>query len=324
MDNISQTRTLDISRELVWRVGWGQVLEVLKHEMAHQYVDEVLAVADSSIAAQSAHGAAFREVCKARGIDARATSEIEDLSRPLRNTTDDEARLAKRVSSLLSLAQSQNEHEARNAARLAQRMMLKHNIKVATDSNLRVTGSIDDERYTYCYLGEACGRIYEWQRTLAGMLEQHYFVSVIWIPVWVVAEAKKATVLEACGTPSNIEMASYVHAFLVRSAASLWQTHTGGKRKSGRLRYFSGIMSGFREQLEDEEIEQQDEGLIWQGDPEVDRYLRRRHPNVRSTRRSAARRDETFSAGQQAGRSIVLNRGISSNASTSILGLLGS
>ena len=41
--------------------------EVFKHELAHQYVDEAMRIHDDP-----AHGAAFTEVCHARGIDGSA------------------------------------------------------------------------------------------------------------------------------------------------------------------------------------------------------------------------------------------------------------
>src|SRR4051812_30613659 len=46
-------REITLSRALVLEQPWGAVREVLKHEMAHQYVDEVLGVRD-----QTAHGPA--------------------------------------------------------------------------------------------------------------------------------------------------------------------------------------------------------------------------------------------------------------------------
>src|SRR6185436_14260325 len=60
-------RRLQISRKLLVVHGWGAVIEVLKHEMAHQYVDEVL-----GLDRESAHGPSFRRVCEERGFDARA------------------------------------------------------------------------------------------------------------------------------------------------------------------------------------------------------------------------------------------------------------
>ena len=65
---LTDTRVLELSRELVLENRWGQVVEVLKHEMAHQYVHEVLGVHD-----ESAHGPAFRKVCQRIGIDAAAS-----------------------------------------------------------------------------------------------------------------------------------------------------------------------------------------------------------------------------------------------------------
>src|SRR5688500_15990958 len=54
-----QGRVLSLSRALVTEQPWAAVVEVLKHEMAHQYVDEVLRATG-----QTAHGPAFQEVCR--------------------------------------------------------------------------------------------------------------------------------------------------------------------------------------------------------------------------------------------------------------------
>ena len=53
---IPGTRTLEISRALVLERAWGAVIEVLKHEMAHQYVHEVLGETS-----ETPHGPAFRD-----------------------------------------------------------------------------------------------------------------------------------------------------------------------------------------------------------------------------------------------------------------------
>ena len=49
-------RVIEIARTLLLDHGWGVLVEVLKHEMAHQYVHEILGEL-----AESAHGPAFRE-----------------------------------------------------------------------------------------------------------------------------------------------------------------------------------------------------------------------------------------------------------------------
>ena len=53
------TRTISLSRTLVYGQPWGTVREVFKHELAHQYVDEAMGIHD-----ETAHGPAFAEVCR--------------------------------------------------------------------------------------------------------------------------------------------------------------------------------------------------------------------------------------------------------------------
>ena len=48
---VAARRTLELSRALVLEQPWAVVREVCKHEMAHQFVDEVLEIHD-----QTAHG----------------------------------------------------------------------------------------------------------------------------------------------------------------------------------------------------------------------------------------------------------------------------
>jgi hypothetical protein len=45
-----------MSRTLVVGQSWGAVLEVLKHEMAHQYVHEILARTDETCGMPEARG----------------------------------------------------------------------------------------------------------------------------------------------------------------------------------------------------------------------------------------------------------------------------
>src|SRR5690606_18958374 len=115
---VAEERTIEISRKLLVDHGWGALVEVLKHEMAHQFVDEVLGLAD-----EAAHGPAFRQVCAERGFDARASGV------PNAAQSDAQSRVLERVAKLLALAESPNEHEAQAAMNAAQRLMLKYNLE---------------------------------------------------------------------------------------------------------------------------------------------------------------------------------------------------
>jgi hypothetical protein len=293
-------RRLQISRKLLVAHGWGAVVEVLKHEMAHQYVDEVLA-----LDTESAHGPSFRRVCEERGFDARAfgvPSPSDAASAPV----------LERIAKLLALAGSPNEHEAQAAMNAAQRLMLKYNIDEAYRSD-RVT--------SFRHLGNPSGRISEAERILATILSEHFFIDAIWVPVWRSLEGRRGSVLEICGRLENLDMAEYVYAFLTRTAERLWNEHKkmhGIRSNQARRAFLAGVMSGFRSKLEHHADENANEGLVWVGDAQVEQYFKQRHPRVRWTRHSSTRGSAAHRDGAEAGRRIVLHRGVSTGTTGSV------
>jgi hypothetical protein len=291
-------RTIELSRSLLVEHGWGALEEVLKHEMAHQYVDEVLRIRD-----ESAHGPAFRRICAERGIDARAAGAPE----PSAQTPSP---VLERIAKLLALAESPNEHEAQAAMSAAQRLMLKHNIEAA------VSGSISS--YCFRHLGKPTGRVSEHERRLAMILDEFFFVQVIWVPVWRVTEAKRGSVLEVCGSRDNVELAAYVYDFLSYTADALYRADRrsrGDRSHAARRKFLAGVMSGFHERLARERKGSEAQGLVWAGDAELGGYFRRRHPHVRWARHSVSQGGEAYARGQTAGRNIVLHRGVKSGSS---------
>ena len=293
-------RRIEMARSLFVKEGWGTVLEVLKHEMAHQYVHEILGRIE-----EPSHGPAFREICEKLGIDARAAGVPAVQSGRGEADREQHVKVLERIGQLLALAQSSNVHEAQAATSLAQKLMLKYNVESAA---LGTRGG-----YEFRHLGVPSGRIAESERLLSIILGQHFFVEVIWVPVYRPLEKKRGHVLEICGTRPNLEMATYVHAFLSRSAEHLWAEH---KREHGiesnrdRRTYLAGVMDGFREKLEAETKQRRAEGLVWVGDADLSAYFRKRHPHIRHTRTSGSSRNAAHGAGKSAGRRLVLHRGI--------------
>src|SRR5580693_5447274 len=205
-----ETRTIEISRALVVEQPWSAVVEVLKHEMAHQYVHEVLGEAS-----QSPHGRAFRDACSRLGVDARAAGMpaagggVDAMAA--------EERVVERIARLLALAESPNRHEAEAAMAAAQRLMLRHNLDAVHAQTAR--------DYGFAHLGRPSGRVGEHERLVAMILGKHFFVEGIWIPVYRPLEGKRGSVLEICGTRANLAIAEYVHAFLHQTAERLWRAH---------------------------------------------------------------------------------------------------
>jgi hypothetical protein len=299
-------RMIELTRSLLLEHGWGVLTEVLKHEMAHQYVDEVLGQPDDAM-----HGAVFRRVCEERGIDASAAGAPAN---PAGNSVDQH--LLERIAKLLALAESSNEHEAQAAMSAAQRLMLKYNIDLA------ISGRQPAHRFRH--LGEPTGRVNEAQRILAGILGDHFFVQTIWVPVWRPLQGKRGSVLEICGSEANLELADYVHAFLNVTAERLFREFrkSSAARGAKRLTFIAGVMAGFRDRLERERKKSKAEGLVWVGDPALDGFFRKRHPRIRWTRYAVGHGSEAYARGREAGAKIVLHRGISSNSSGSAPRLL--
>ncbi len=290
-----QDRSIELARSLVMEHPWGEVREVLAHEMAHQYVHEVLGVTD-----ETAHGQAFRRTCERMGILSRASGAPRGLE-----PGPEEPRVLRRIRKLLALAQSPNEHEARLAAARAQRLMLEHNLAEA-DAGEALP-------YRSRQLGPIKRRFQAFEKMLAGLLGAHYFVRCIWMNGFDAQRGMSGRYLEISGTPENLDMASWVHAFLLDSGERLWREHKrrqGIRGDSERRRYLAGVVYGFGEQLREQAQRNQEEGLVWLGDGGLEDYYETRHPQVRRGRGPRIRATDAWREGKAAGREIVLHKPI--------------
>lgn len=289
------TRTLALSRQLVLDRPWPEVIGVLEHEMAHQYVDEVLGVRD-----ETAHGETFARVCANRGIDGRAAGA------PLPSTAVAADRVLDRIRKLLALAASENQHEAELAMRNAHQLMLRHNIDEAAART--------DRAYAVRHLGDPTRRGNRVESLVVLLLAEFFFVKAIRIPVYLPRLGKRGAVYEIAGTPANVDMAEHVHAFLLATAERLWRANAADPRvRNGRdrLSYQSGVIEGFRDKLVAERAVLAGTGLVWRGDADLDRFYRARHPRI-VTRTTTTRFDGAHRAGREAGQQVVLHRPVTS------------
>lgn len=295
-----RTRTISISEHHVWSAPWEAVTETLKHEMAHQYVDEVLKL-DGALP----HGEAFRRAARLLAIepDPAGPSAAPDAD------PETVARLRK-IRRLLALAESPNVHEAEAALAKANELLLKYNIDVAATERERT--------YRYRRLGEPTGRRSRHALILAGLLCEHFFVEAIWVDTYDARSGRSGQVLEVCGTPENLDLAEYAWHELLRSAEELWRKHRrtegiGGDRD--RRPYMEGVLMGYGETLraQREAIERKHE-LVWLGDPGLEAFYRARHPRTRSERYAVSSASDAFGAGKEAGAALRLTRAIRASA----------
>jgi len=298
-------RSIMISAHHILENSWEEVSDTLRHEMAHQYVDEVFLVRNAE-----PHGEAFREACKILRCDPTATAKAGSLE-TLDKSNAERDKILLRIKELLALAESPNEHEAANAMRMAQRYLMKYNLDLT---------QIDQEKnYRTTYLGKCNSRIQEYEYALSLLLEEHFFVMAIWTHSYDAVRDKSGRILQVCGTPQNLEIASYVYDYVLQVSEALWKdkkralktTRSPGKRGT-KLQYLAGLVHGLHEKLDRQKQELVDErGLVCAGDKKLDEYFRYVNPRVRAISTSGVSRNKQFDAGRQDGHNLNINRGIS-------------
>ena len=294
----STSRTIQLARALVTGHPWGVVVEVLRHEIAHQFSDEALGAGH-----EPPHGPTFRAVCARMGLDPAASGL------PLDPGGGDPARsrALRRIQGLLALADSPNRHEAEAAMNAAHRMMRKHNID----------HSGQPAAYGARQLGSVRARFSPHEKILGGLLARHFFVTSIWVPAYDVRRGKRGRALEVCGSPENLDMAEYVHGFLLSQAERLWRAHKRTQRlrsDAERQRFLAGVMVGFSDTLSRQAAACHQEGLVWLGDPALGDYVGQRHPRLRAGRRSSIRATDAWRDGRAAGQRLVLRKPVSERA----------
>lgn len=298
---IRATRTLELSRALVLDRPWVEVVSVLQHEMAHQYVDEVLGVHG-----ERPHGDTFRHTCAALGIDSRAAGRPAAAA----GTPAAPDRVLARVRKLLALAASSNQHEAESAMQRAHELMLRHNLDAAD--------AAADRTFEVRHVGDPSRRGTQVEAAIVGLLSEFFFVRALRLPVYLPRAGKRGHLYELCGTRGNLELAVYVHAFLLGTAERLWTERRADPRVRGRDRiaYQTGVIRGFHDKLRADRRSLAGTGLVWRPDAALTDFFDRRNPRTRA-RRSPAPTSAAHHAGREAGARVILHRPLDTASTTS-------
>lgn len=292
------TRLIGIAEKHIWDQPWAEVVETLKHEIAHQYAHQVLGATR-----ETAHGPLFTQACALLGIVPDATAK------PTQHLPVEADRILAKVRKLLALAESANPHEAQAAMATANTLLLRYNLELGQSN--------EPSAYSYLRVGRTAAALpIDW-KLVGGILTQYFFVDCIWVSVFVAKMGRSERQLEIIGTATNLELAHYVHDFLHRAADSLWQSAvTGGAIRGKRRDFVTGLMFGFREKLAEERTGNAARGLVWVGDPALQNYCKQRYPSTSSLNATGIRQTEAHAAGRQAGQNLNLHRGMQTTGSS--------
>jgi len=239
---IPELRTIKISAKLIHDHSWDVVVNILKHEMAHQIATELFYVDDG-------HGERFQKCCQMIGVLHDFRSASGDIPRIILDLkkykiSSEKRRLLEKVDKLLSLANSVNEHEAKLAMKKAREFILRYNLK-------RVKKD-EKTKYVYKIINHKKKRIENYQRKICSILSNFFFVDIVCSYLYDATHCDTHRTIELLGTLENVLMAEYVYFFLLNQLESLWAYHqskTGALFREKRS-YWLGIIEGFREKLE--------------------------------------------------------------------------
>lgn len=302
----ARARVISISRELIRRAAWDVVVEVLKHEMAHQLVTDRLGGGD-------AHGPLFRQACQALRVAAWAMTasgalpeHMPDWRRDPDGEDSEAHRLLRRAEKLLALAESANEHEAALAMQRVRELYARHNL----DQLVREV----NPDWVSCVVPLNRKRIEGPDSLIASILNAHFFVTTLSIETWDAASLTESKAFEILGTRQNVELAEYVFHFLRHRIEVLWRQHRAetGVPGAARRDYLMGLLTGFRRKLDEPVVAAPEErALLRRADAALQDFLHERYPRLQMRRFQRGGRDpETFHAGVAKGREITIHRGV--------------
>jgi len=296
---------LSLAGWLIREHAWEVVIEVLKHEMAHQFVDQRM-----GLGAEAPHGPAFQEACDRLGVHPAFRTAGTRI--PRLPADGGKSTLLVRVEKLFALAASANEHEAALAMEKANAILRRHNLE-------RLAGS-PQSGYDCLVLKTGGSRLFSHQRAIAGLLGDFFFVGVVIASQFAAESGRERRVIELTGTWENLAVAEHAYHFLIRRLEHLWQAYREETGAAGREKnsYWLGVLHGFRERLKKQEDAAifaagggEAAGLLRLGDPGLIRFQQARYPRLRTVRHQGPMVfADSYQAGQEEGRQLVIHKGV--------------
>lgn len=303
----SPKRLLELKTELLLSHPWYAVLEVFRHEIAHQVIDECFPSLQ-----EPPHGPKFREVCLKLGSNPAASGNYPPLDQRIFSDEEDglseASKLVVKVRKLLALSKSANQHEAEQALLKARELTEKYELSIDEPQN-------PAEFYAVA-ISEPVNRRDIVQLMISNILQDFYQVMAIWTDVPNLLTRKYQKILMLHGTKSNLKIAAYAYDCIMRQIDQAWskliQSDTLTKTGSlGKRDFAVGLLKGFRKALDKQQPEPEVEALVLQRRAPLENFFHQLYPSIRKFRNRGPRCDkDLLQRGEKVGRTIVLHPGL--------------
>lgn len=219
----------------------------------------------------------------------------------------EQQRIIDRIQKLLALATSPNENEARLAAERASELLLRHNLSM---QQIKAQPGAELDGYVEHIAYDAPRRLTE-QKYILPIIATHFFVKIVRV-----RRLKNGPVqFVFLGKEVNVQIATYVHDFLLSKFPELWAAYKAAHtvRGDSKSSYYTGLAAGITAQLETKrQAVQTETGLIVMDDPNIERFLAKVIPNTKTAAgwRHNVSDEDAVNAGMEHGRNLSIHRGL--------------
>ncbi len=313
-------KRIELQETLLTRHPWYAVVDVLRHEMAHQFVECV-----HGKNRETPHGPLFQQACKLLRARPDASGNFPPLDRVVFSDNEDEAamqegavtpqaRLLVKIRKLLSLTDSPNQAEAEAALLKAREIAARYDLDLQ-----QATGAAPEKQFYTIALGDQHARIPVHESILANILNDYFNVRAIWQDVHRLGTPmiKLYRQLYISGTKKDLQIASYVYdalkSYIHKATYDLPARLLGRVLTSKRSQqdFATGVLVGFKSVLQEQNRRPEMQALVQSSHEAIAGYVEWLYPKLeRSRTRSTTKDPETLAAGEAAGKQFRLNPGL--------------
>jgi len=291
-------RSITLSTALIEEQEWHVVREILKHEMAHQMVQDLYHQEDH-------HGPWFQKACRQLGMPEWACrASVTQMGSTPPDATTETSRAGRLIQKLLQLASSGNEYEATAALQKAKALSFAHKMEQPTAQT--------ESTFHVIVIDHKKKRLASFHTRMASLLVAHFHVEAIFSHGYDKDQDAATKIIELIGIRSDTEIAEYVYWFLYNSLHSLWKQspHQGIRNRTS---FFLGVLEGFSEKLpvDKKKTQTQEYAMVAQAKKQVAQFVSHRYPRLRThyTRGSSLNR-QAYQEGREKGNALRFRAGI--------------
>jgi hypothetical protein len=313
---------ITIAQCVIESCPWHVVVQILKHELAHQVADHF----HPEESALAPHGKRFHEACERlrvqswarRASSGKSLSELQNraLIHKQEEASQETLRYRRRLHKLLALAQSGNEHEALLAMQRAQELRDERGLQ-------------DDllDPFVSLIIGSGKQRHAPYEGRIASILMSHFHVDIVFSSSFNATTCKKEALIDILGRREDVLLAEHVHTFLHRSCLSLWESHQKHSQTRGlreRNSYIRGILAGFHEELDNQHSKGQrrqnkspgkkKDALVRKEEGERQEFVRSHYPRLGARREKARIDGRQYRKGKKEGSRLRLRKPVESGS----------